>query len=165
MTSIDSSPPPPIDRHFSVSIDTGINREVYRFPCYISTYDICSHQTSTEYTLGRVLFKSGVRSTDISLFMSLKKKFTISFHPSLASIFTKDLNDFLRFKGVRIFSATPLFYSNRMITHCLEARGRYIIDDHTIHLQLCLLIVYIYTKKKIGFREERRERETRKGYM
>ena len=49
--------------------------------------------------------------------------------------------------------ATPLFYSNRMITHCLEARGRYIINDPTICLQLC------HQKKKLIQKREKREGE------
>ena len=54
--------------------------------------------------------------------------------------------------------ATPLFYSNRMITHCLEARGRYIIDDPTIRLQLCPV------EKKISNSKNREERRgTKKG--
>ena len=65
-------------------------------------------------------------------------------------IFTKDWNNFLRCRGVGVSHATPLFYYNRMITHCLEASGRYIIDDPTIRLRLCRV-------KKIRFREGRRE--------
>ena len=63
-------------------------------------------------------------------------------------------------------TATPLFYSNRMITHCLEARGRYIIDDPLFRLKLCPVIkynsnIYIYYKSDSKKREE--IKKTRKG--
>ena len=81
-------------------------------------------------------------------------------------IFTKDWDDILRCSGVGVSFATPLFYSNRMITHCLEARGRYIIKFPNVSklVQMTpLFCLQLYpVKKKEKNRIQRREKRNQK---